>query len=211
MPVARAHHSSAVLNGVLYVAGGMKLDETQLETPITEIHSYHIESGAWSLAGLSTLPKQRATLLGLGNTLYELGGMSDGRFTNTMETYIVDATSDKLHRSCEHYVLPCRKDAGPLCAVLDEDGIIYMLWKHTGQAFSLSDDCRRFRKILSYQDNTAYCMAVHDNVYYAITKKHWQGVTKTEFDSFDMISSARSNTDLPSQDCMFYECVTTMM
>ena len=163
--VARAKHSSVVMHGMLYLSGGVRMDENQTVNPMTEIHSYNIKTGIWRRVGRSNTPKVDGTLLGIDNILYELGGQSDGGYTRTMETYTV--TSDGLvTRTDEHYVLPCVGNPGPLRATLHGKNQIIILWENTGDILCLNIDDGRCYPVDHTLKNLTGCLVAFNRQAY---------------------------------------------
>ena len=203
---ARARHSSVIVNGVLYISGGVKMDQSVI--PMTEIHAYDIKTNTWKHVGENNTPKLQSTLLGFDGTLYELGGKMEGAYTSTMETYKI-SNNGLIMGSGEHYVLPCNGDPGPLRAVLDDKELIIILWEHTGQLFSLNTNGRRFYPIEHTMTQVSGCLISFNHKAY-IVGGHENGVACREGQVLDLTTLTSQTLPLPSE-LIVHRCVHVKM
>ena len=209
MMFGRSHHSSAVMGQTLFVTGGLGIDDSDSISPVNEIHAYDINACQWTKVGLSSSPRMQAVLFGFNNTLYELGGQTDGCFMNTMAAYVYSSVSHQLKSTDEHYVLPCRHEPGPLRAVLDESNVIYIFWEHTGQLFSVSTLERKYVPVCETSPRTSACLAFVGSKVYVLGGAV-NGKPCTEGLIFDTISSTWTKFEMATQR-LLHSCVSAVM
>lgn len=206
---ARAKHSSVVMDGVLYLSGGVHMDDTQTVVPMTDIHSYNIKTGVWKCVGQSSTAKLESTLLGSNDFLYELGGQSSGAYTNAMEIYKV-ANDGLVTHTGEHFALPCTGQPGPLRAVSNDDDLIFILWESTGHLYSLNTDGRRFYPVNHSHSSLSGCLVVIENHAYILGGTLADGKPCPKGTVLDLSTCSFHNVPLP-QDLAVHKCVHVRM
>nr|XP_054768944.1 kelch-like protein 26 [Lytechinus pictus] len=87
MPICRLDHASAVLNGLLYVAGGQHSAHSKAADSIGTVHAYDTKTSTWTQ--LCPMQKRRAvfTMNSLNNRLYAVGGKNAHGSLASVEFY----------------------------------------------------------------------------------------------------------------------------
>ncbi|XP_067937040.1 kelch-like protein 38 [Watersipora subatra] len=192
---ARAKHSSVLMNGYLYLSGGVRMAEDQSVVPMAEIHSYHLKSGVWRRVGYNNIPKVESHLLGVNETLYELGGQSNDLYNMTMETYRV-SPGGSVTRTDEHYVLPCSDEPGPLRAALHGNDHIIILWEKTGNIVSVNTTDNRLYRVNHTLGHVSGCLVTFSHHAY-ILGGYEDGKPSTEGKILDLRSESYKRVPLP--------------
>lgn len=206
MLCARAHHSSTIMNGVLYVIGGIT-NASRGDISATDIHAFNIMTHKWQKVGESRISKEDAVLLGFNNTLYELGGKSDGYYVNTMETYNIDPDTGSLTCTGEHYILPGTGSPGPIKAVLLDSNLIYIYWEKTGEMVSLDTTERRFSTLTLEKFSSSVTLTILDPMVYIFAR---EDKPEREAVMYNLQTCKLSKLSIP-KDYTFHVCVQAIM
>jgi len=124
LPSARHGTAAAVVDGVLYAAGGYSGSAT-----LTTTDAFTPASGAWTMvAPLPGLPRASLAAIGVGNTLFVCGGgtHSGGVFDNVPDLYAFDTGAGTWTQKAS---APRKRTSFGMCAV---NGVLYAVGNSEG-------------------------------------------------------------------------------
>ena len=142
MLTARARHASAVVEGKVYVLGGISFEDGRMCTA-ESIECFCTEVNQWTKVGEFSFPRKQSRLVPFEQTLVEVGGSRGDFPEDTMETYLCNSNGTVVH-SGEQFRLP---EPIKFAQLLMLDKVFYILWEDSKKVIMLNPLKRTFRSL----------------------------------------------------------------
>jgi RNA polymerase sigma factor (sigma-70 family) len=126
MPTGVGYHSISMVNGKIYVIGGMDRFWDQNLIPFTSVYEYDPKADTWSKKADMLTPRSGSCTCVVDGKIYAIGGWSDGDFTNSVEAY--DPITDKWEKKAD---MPTKRADSVVNQV---NGKIYVIGGHDQRA-----------------------------------------------------------------------------
>ena len=160
----RAKHSSAVLNDLLYIFGGVTYASNFEVVDQGCIECYDPSLRTWSIVGHSSFPRTQSRIVPYNNTLVEVGGLQGEVKVNTMECYECITGSPDVKPLGEHFILP---EAIEHAQIVVLNGVFFIIWEDSKKMITLDPEKRTFQRLtdMNFSHKHSAASVLHNKIY----------------------------------------------
>lgn len=203
----RAQHTSAAINGKLYILGGVQMIGENKWAAVERLDCYDLEKDEWFEAGMSPMPRKFSCAVPYKKNIVELGGTQSGARVKTMESHLCD-DAGHLTYAREQFVLP---ESIQFSQIVVLNGIFYIIWEDSKKLISLNPEKRTFKWLpdMHYAHVHSGATVINGKIY--IAGGQMDGKPSRVVESYDPVANTWTLVKSMRQARACHGCVTIQM